>query len=184
MKKYVYELTEDEAKKVWDANEKLRQNYYETMYEDNMEQQLRDGKMFLDNVQDCYRYHDSYNSFFFTLEEFKGYKFLSNINLIDLRDYSIVDIDTILDCHKYVKLYEEYDYSKEDNEHDIDEIVDKLDELAKQVLEGIEKYLHEYEDIDYSCAFDDWYEHLDYCCDLYIKDDSYKAYCDYTECYA
>ena len=103
-----------------------------------------------------------------------GYNFLNNMNFNDLHDYSIVADNTIEECKKYMKYYEDYDYSIEDNENevDIDTIQDKLDELAKQVLSGIEKYLHEYEDVDYV------YE------DYYIIDDTYKAYRDFTTCYA
>lgn len=116
-----------------------------------------------------------------------GYNFLNNMNFNDLHDYSIVTDNTIEECKKYMKYYEDYDYSIEDNEHEIniDTIQDKLDELAKKVLSGIEKYLHEYEDVDYSDAFDRFYEDVDYYYeDYYIIDDTYKAYRDFTTCYA
>lgn len=184
MKKYVFDLTDEELKKVWDANEKLRNATFEQMYEDSMEWQLEVSRMFLDNVGDCYRYYDNYSSFFFRLVDDKGYKFLSNMDYGNLHDYSIVDDKTIEECKKYLKLYEEFDYSLAEDDTIVDGYLEKIDELAKQVLAGIEKYLHEFEDVDYSNAFENWAEEIDASCDLYIIDDTYKAYADFTRCYA
>jgi hypothetical protein len=185
MRRYLKDLTKEELRKVWNANEKLQKSYCEQMYEDSMQQQYEDGKMFLEKAEKYYDYHDYYQSFFFTLRQFEGYHFLNNMIFSDLHDYSIVTDEKIEECKKYMKLYEDYDYSIENNEQDIDKIQDKLDELATEVLKGIEKYLHEYEDIDYGDAFDDFYNEVDFVCEnVYIKDDTYIAYEDYTKCYA
>lgn len=186
MKRYLKDLTKEELQKVWNVNKKLQEEYCNSLYEESMQQQYEDGKMFLDNVRAYYDYHDNYNSFFLTLRQFEGYNFLSNMNFNDLQDYSIVADSTIEECKKYMKLYEDYDYTIDDNEYEIsiDTIQDKLDELAKQVLGGIEKLLHEYEDVDYTDAFDRFYEEVDFAYeDYYIIDDTFKAYRDYTICY-
>ena len=189
MKKYFTELTNEELEKVLKRNKKLQDYIYNDLKEMDYEFSKEQYDMFLERVRTRYTYHDNYNSYFLRLNDLEGYYFLSEMNLEDLRDYSIVEDNVIEDIKKYIRLYEKADGVC--SEKYIDDLQDKLDELAKQVLSGIERYLHEIEDADYT--FKDLLDRLIdttdcYFNDFYIETDNsgevqYNAYQDFTKCY-
>lgn len=186
MKRFLNKLNDSELTQVYYNNKKIQENVYLDQKENDNLFAEEQYNMLLEDARGHYTCHDNYGSYYLRLNDLEGYYFLNCMSFGDLHDYSIVEDTTIEDIKKTMKAYEDIDYSiATDNE--IDSLQDKLDELAKQVLEGIEKYLHEIEDAYYTDAeliemFLDgvgngWYD------DIYVLDNSYIAYRDYTECY-
>jgi hypothetical protein len=180
MKLYLNELTDDELKKVWDKNSKLQEKVENDIYEDNMEMQYEDGNMFFsDEARKYFRIEDNYSSFYFRLTD--GYKLMENLDLSDLEQYNIVTKQQISEYKKYKKYYYQCSYYSDRSNY----WLDKIEELAKKILYEIERYLHEYENVDYSDAFNYFVDRIDIYEDYYITStDDYIAYSDFTRCYA
>lgn len=191
MKRYINELTDEELKKVWDVNEKLQNQCYESIYKDNMDAQLNVANDLLatwtnSSYENGFEICDHYSSFFLRLRD--GYKFVTRCNLKTMLDYNIITKEEFIEINNLIDKYENITPFTHENYQDVEnEVLEQIDEKAKNILAKVEKFLHEYEDIDYSVAFEQWLEDCDTCFeDCYITGDDYKLYEDisYTKCYA
>ena len=177
MKRYLKELSQEELIKVYEVNRKLQEELFTSVYEDNMYSQEYDGKWLLPKeVDNCYKYHDHYNSFYLTLNEYEGVNFLKNINFKELKDYSVASEE---DEKLYKKILNYFNHCNYYSDAYLDNL-EKLDNLASKILKNIEEYLHEFEDIsedDIITAWTDEYyqERYENC---YILDESYMLYED------
>ena len=126
-------------------------------------------------------YHDHYNSFFYTLKDWK--KFYDNIDYLYLSD------DASARCDKITKNIDKMDALPEYNDeyYKLDE---ECEELAKEILQEIEDYLHAYEELpseDEVIRYADEMEQLE---DYYIEeredgttDGVIRKDIAFTECY-
>lgn len=149
MKKiYIKNLSEKEKIKVLENNQKLKNEIFEIVYQDNMDYQLELGNIMLNHEKNKNNYDikDYYTSFFLTITN--GIKFLENINFKDVKDYiSEKDLQEVNRIEKEYKK-ELYYYNKcnyySDNFYKHEE---KIENLAKKLLKIIENELHSLEDI-------------------------------------
>lgn len=177
MKKvYLKDIKDNEEllKKIFNNNEKLKEDCYKDTYELSMDNQLEFGQLCMG--KDYYNYidiKDNYSSFFLVLKN--SAKFIENIN----KDYLSVE-----ELELYNKAQELL--NKRNNEEDTDkyyEFDNDLDYVAEELLKMIEKDLHTYENIDDEQVQENFifnlqnnmvYEDLYY----YEEDDTYNLYED------
>ena len=183
----INDLTNEELEQVWDANEKLREEVYETIYEDNMNAQIEEADYLLDTKNNKgYSVEDYYNSFYLKLKD--GYKFLISCNLKNILDARLITQQEFEDANNLIDTYENIDHAYNDNYEELeDQALQKIDELAKEVLKRVETHLHKYEDVTEEDAKLYFIENTDLLEDCYIKEnEGYKLYRDiaYTKCYA
>ena len=138
MKKlYLNEMETEKKTYLIKLNKKLLNQLQMDLYESNMDMQYIDSKNIMnDAALRSIRYHDHYNSFFYTLEDWR--KFIINIDPLylsteakDLYDIICNKIDIIDSMDPYCENYSRLDQW--------------LESKTKIVLQDIENYLHEYE---------------------------------------
>lgn len=133
-------LTNEELEKVFKANEEIRNKAFNMLYEDQMfEQEMEYRELLNTKVNKSFKYNDHYNSFFLTLIE--EYKFLRDIELKTLVSYDIITKEEKAEIEQLILLYEHEYY--EDVEYDLVVVVG---DVAKYLLNKIEKFLHTLED--------------------------------------
>ena len=139
MKKlYLKDIEQEKRNELIKKNQRLMNQLQENLYESNMELQYMDSKEIMDDeALRAIRYHDNYNSFFYTLEDWR--KFITHIDpdylSIEARNiYEIVcnKIDVIDGMDPYCENYNRLD--------------EWLFKQTKKVLQDIEDYLHTYEE--------------------------------------
>ena len=183
----IKDLTNEELEQVWNTNEKLRDEVYETIYEDNMNAQIEEADYLLDTKNNRgYSVEDYYNSFYLKLKD--GYKFLISCNLKNILDARLITQQEFEDANRLIDEYENITAFTHENYHEVeDQKLEEIDELAKEILKRIEKHLHKYEDVTEEDAKLYFIENTDLLEDCYIKEnEGYKLYRDiaYTKCYA
>lgn len=149
MKKYfIKDLKEEEKLKILENNEKLQNEIYNILYEDNMNYQLELGEILLNHNQNKNNYNicDHYTSFY--LKIINGVNFMENINFTEIKDYFCEEdtkkIETIeKEYKKTLYYYNKCNYST-DNFYKHEE---KIEELAKELLAIIENELHKLEEV-------------------------------------
>ena len=167
-------------KKVFDSNERLKQQLYEDSYDLSMEQQLEFGELCLGKDHSKYiDLHEHYSSFFLTLKDSE--KFILNID----KDYLSVEENKLYE--KALKKLEKRD-SKEYGSEQYYKLDAELDDISEELLKLIEKDLHDYENVDEEQVFEDFmfnlnnnysYEDLYYLEDLTSeKETNYNLYED------
>lgn len=159
-------LTEMETEKrnelIKKKNNKLITQLQNDLYASQMDQQSDAFDCIINKEgEKAIQYHDSYNSFFYTLKDWR--KFITNIDADYLTEEGRKTYDEIQ------KTIEELDnmnpYSDEFYNLDAE-----LEEKTKDVLQDIETYLHEYEqypDEDDAIQYADEMEQLN---DYYIEE--------------
>lgn len=175
MKKYIKDMNSDELELVYNNNDKLQKELFERVYEDNMDAQLYEYEYLIPKeAHDYYRYHDYYNSFFFTLNEYEGYNFLHCLDFKILKEYDVATSDD----EKLFKKLENYFNHCNYNSDAFYTNLEKLDVLATKILKNIEELLKQYENVDDSDILTFWLDEYGHECynDCYIIDDSYKLF--------
>ena len=163
MKKiFINELETEKRNKLIKNNQKLINKLQADLYESNMDMQYINSKDIInDEALRSIEYHDNYNSFFYTLKNWR--KFITNID----KDYLSSDAEKIYN-HIMEKIetldnmdsYGEQYYKLEEH----------LENETKEVLKDIEDYLHEYEEYpseDDAIEYADEMEQLN---DYYIEE--------------
>ena len=184
MKRYLKDLSAEELTKVFENNQKLREEIYSDVYEANMYMQEETGNELLSKeAMKCYDFHDHYNSFFLRLKDGYGYKLLENLNFKTLQDYSVATLEDEKLYHRLLNYYNHCNYNSDayyDN-------IEKLDALAIELLSNIEELLHEYEDVTEDDALTAWLDEYfqERYADYYI-DENYILFEDvqFTRCLA
>lgn len=147
---YLKDLKNDELIKIFNNNEKLKNQIIDSYYEDQMYWQSEYYNILLnykDNKSN-FNYNDYYTSFYLTIKD--GLKFLENINFNEIKDYfNIEDIEKIDKIEKKYK--KELNYINRcnyysDNFYKHNEIIDQL---ASDLLKIIENELHKFENYDF-----------------------------------
>lgn len=147
MKKYyVKNLKEEEKKEILENNEKLKNEIFEIIYEDNMEYQLELGEIFFGSKTfDYLEIKDYYSSFYLRIKD--------PIKLYENIDINNSDYLSIEDGEKYKTLYKEatkkYNNIQKcncysDNYYKNEE---ELEEILEKIVKILEKKLHSLEDI-------------------------------------
>lgn len=139
MKKiFINELETDKRNELIKKNSKLMQRLGEYLHEDQLFQQGEAFDLIMNKeAQKAIQYHDNYNSFYYTLENWR--KFIINID----KDYLSSDAEKIYNhiMEKIETLDNMDPYSE--NYYNLDE---HLEEETKKVLEDVEDYLHSFEE--------------------------------------
>lgn len=138
MKKiFINELETEKRNELIKKNQKLINKLQADLYESNMDMQYIDSKNIMnDEALRPIEYHDNYNSFFYTLENWR--KFIVNIDADYLNETKkiynhIMDkLETLDNMNPYSEQY--------------DNLEEHLEEETKKVLKEIEDYLHGYEE--------------------------------------
>lgn len=156
MKKiFINELETEKRNYIIKLNKKLVNQLQEELYESQMDQQYEASKIIMnDDALKAIDYHDNYNSFFYTLNNWR--KFVVNIDA----DYLTEDARVIYD--NIIKRIEELD-NEEDSEKYY-KLDDELETETKKVLKDVENYLHDFEDYpseDDAIQYADEMEHLE-----------------------
>lgn len=182
MKKiFINKLEENKRNELIKNNSKLISQLREDLYESQMNQQYEDSKIIMnDDALKAIRYHDDYNSFFYTLNNWR--KFIVNIDA----DYLTEDARVIY--NNIIKRIEELD-NEEDSEkyYKLDE---ELETETKKVLKDVEDYLHRYEEYPSEDDAIEYADEMDQLEDYYIEeredgtsDGVIRKDISYTECY-
>ena len=137
MKKiFINELETEKRNELIKRNQKLIDKLQADLYESNMDMQYIDSKNIMnDEALRSIEYHDNYNSFFYTLENWR--KFIVNIDADYLNEtkkiynYIMEKLETLDNMDPYGEQY--------------DNLEAHLEEETKKVLKEIEDYLHGYE---------------------------------------
>jgi len=183
MKKiFLNELETEKRNKLIKNNTKLINQLESDLYESNIEMQYIGSKNIMgDDALRAIEYHDNYNSFFYTLIDWR--KFITNIDINYLSEEAQKIANII---YKKIDILDAID-PWSDNYYNLDAWLEKQ---TKKVLKNIEDYLHTYEEypseddaIEYADDTDrleDYYieEREDGTNDGVIRQDIY-----YTECY-
>ncbi len=164
MKKlYLKDMDTDKKNYLIKLNKKLLNQLQMDLYESNMDMQYIDSKNIMnDDALKAIRYHDNYNSFFYTLEDWR--KFIINIDpeyltteAHDLYNTICNKIDIIDSMDPYCDNY--------------DRLNEWLFEQTKKVLQDIENYLHTYEDYPDEDDAIQYADEMDQLNDYYIEID-------------
>lgn len=150
MKKFLKDFDFDNAKKIVKSNGALYSELLEWAERDAMGQQEdRARELFTAGRPDGLRWHDHYNSFYYTLEDAGA--FIHDINKSALYDEK--QIEAYEKAKNLLDLYENMTSQEiEDHDEKADHnLIDDIDDAAKILLDLIEEDLHEYEKM----AFDD-----------------------------
>lgn len=183
MKKiFINELEENKRNELIKKNNKLIDQLQDDLYESNMEMQYIDSKNIMDDdALRAIEYHDNYNSFFYTLRDWR--KFITHIDTVYLSEEAQKIADII---YKKIDILDTMDpYS--DNYERLD---DWLEKQTKKVLKDIEDYLHTYEDYPSEDDAIEYADEMDRLEDYYIEeredgtsDGVIRKDVSYTECY-
>jgi hypothetical protein len=184
MKKTLNTLTCEELKKVWNTNEKIRNEYYEYIYSRNNDLLEEELQNLLGESKSTYEIRDNYNSFYIKVTD--GIRFITSLDFKGLLERNIV-AESLVSYYK--RLYNDW-YCADCWSSLYAFCEEKLIKLADKVASKIEEYLHEIENnipLEKNACID-WIEEiqeeiLNYE-DVYITDNTYIAYSDYTKCYA
>lgn len=138
MKKiFINELETEKRNKLIKNNQKLINKLQADLYESNMDMQYIDSKNIMnDEALRSIEYHDNYNSFFYTLENWR--KFIVNIDADYLNEtkkiynHIMEKLETLDNMDPYSEQY--------------DNLEEHLEKETKKVLKEIEDYLHGYEE--------------------------------------
>ena len=140
MKKiFINELEIEKRNELISKNEKLLNMLYED-FMDMLGRQQEEAECCIMNKDalNAIEYHDHYNSFFYTLKDWK--KFYDNIDYLYLSDDASARCDKI---KENVEKMEKLDYYSDE----YDELYEENEKLAKEILQEIEDYLHAYEEL-------------------------------------
>ena len=183
MKKiFINELETEKRNKLIKNNSKLINILQNDLYDNNMELQYIESNYIMnEDALNAIEYHDHYNSFFYTLKDWR--KFYQNINYIFLSDEANEKADKITKNIDKMDALPEYN----DEYYKLDK---KCEELTKEILKEIENYLHTYEEYpseDDAIQYADEMEQLE---EYYIEeredgttDGVIRKDIAYTECY-
>lgn len=153
------ELNKDELKKVYENNKELQKELYDSYYENLMYNQKELYDILLEGVKG-YRYYDYYQSFYLKITD--SYEFLKTIDYKILIDYGLTNQ---LECEACDELYEKYLNSDDYDEN----LLNKMNEKASNLLNKIEKELHSYEDISEDDIIEDFIDNIEFYDELYIE---------------
>ena len=163
MKKiFINELETEKRNELIKKNQKLINKLQADLYESNMDMQYIDSKNIMnDKALESIEYHDNYNSFFYTLKDWR--KFITNIDSVYLSEEASEIYKHIMDKIETLDNMDPYS----ENYYNLDA---HLEEETKKVLKDIEDYLHGYEDYpseDDAIQYADEMEQLE---DYYIEE--------------
>ena len=138
MKKiFINELETEKRNELIKRNQKLIDKLQADLYESNMDMQYIDSKNIMnDEALRSIEYHDNYNSFFYTLENWR--KFIVNIDSVYLSEEAAKTYNYIMDKLETLDNMDPYG-------EQYDNLEAHLEEETKKVLKEIEDYLHGYE---------------------------------------
>lgn len=138
MKKvFINELETEKRNELIKKNQKLVDKLQADLYESQMEMQYIDSKNIMnDEALRSIDYHDNYNSFFYTLNNWR--KFIINIDSVYLSEEAAKTYNHIMDKLETLDNMDPYS----DNYYNLEE---HLENETKKVLKDIENYLHGYE---------------------------------------
>lgn len=139
--KKLNELTLDELKELIKNNRELEEKVYEEAYENNMFWQGEWSKEMLGKDKGI-RYHDHYMSFYYTIDDVET--FLNNIP-DTCRDYLDEEGQKIYD--EVMKLFDEWQNMTYDEQDENEELYEKIENGATELLYNIETALHQFETI-------------------------------------
>lgn len=183
MKKiYINELETEKRNNLIKNNSKLIEMLQNDLYDNQMELQYIEGENIINKEgRNAIRYHDHYNSFYYTLSDWR--KFYQNIDYTFLSDDAGRLADEIT---KNIDKMEQLEYYNDDYY----KLEEENEEKAKEILKEIEDILHQYEDYpseDDAIQYADEMERLN---DYYIEeredgttDGVIRKDINYTECY-
>lgn len=139
MKKiFINDLDTEKRNNLIKKNEKLINKLRADLYDNNMDLQYIDSQMIMNNEAiKAIRYHDHYNSFFYTLEDWR--KFYQNI------DYGYLSEEANKKADKITKNIDKMD-ALEYCDEEYYQLDKECEELTKEILKEIENYLHTYEE--------------------------------------
>lgn len=175
IKKYIKDMNDEELKKIFNNIEHLQKEFYENLYNDNMNYQIDLSKIFFgDNYINYLDIKDYYSSFFIIIKD--TVKFFENLHLYN-KDYLNNE-----DAKKYAVLYKQakkhYNNMNKCNYYSDNyyKHFELLENTCKSILEILEKELHSLENIDFQDVLDmfinDVCENNDFY-DYYILDDDF-----------
>lgn len=183
MKKiFINELETEERNKIIKMNQKLIHLLQEDLYESNMELQYIESKNIMnDEALKAIDYHNNYNSFFYTLRDWR--KFVINIDTDYLSDEARKTADII---YKKIDVLDSMDPYSEN----YDNLNEWLESQAKKVLKDVEDYLHSYEETPSEDEAIQYADEMDWLDDYYIEiredgstDNVIRKDIAYTECF-
>ena len=183
MKKiFINELETEKRNELIKNNSKLTEQLQGDLYESNMEMQYIDSKNIMDdNALRAIEYHDNYNSFFYTLIDWR--KFITNIDINYLSEYAQKIANII---YKKIDILDAMD-PWSDNYYNLDAW---LETQTKKVLKDIEDYLHRYEEYPSEEDAIEYADEMDRLEDYYIEeredgstDGVIRKDISYIECY-
>lgn len=183
MKKiYINELETEKRNELIKKNSKLINKLQADLYDSNMEMQFIDSKNIMnDEALRSIEYHDNYNSFFYTLKDWR--KFIINIDTMYLSEEARKTADIIYNKIDALDSMDPYS----DNYYNLDEWLFKQTE---KVLKDIEDYLHSYEEYPEEDEAIQYADEMDQLNDYYIEeredgtsDNVIRLDIAYTECF-
>lgn len=139
MKKiFINELETEKRNELIKKNQKLINKLQADLYESNMDMQYIDIKNIMnDQALESIAYHDNYNSFFYTLKNWR--KFIVNIDSAYLSEEAFKIYNHIMDKLETLDNMDPYG-------EQYDNLDAHLEEETEKVLKEIEDYLHGYEE--------------------------------------
>lgn len=138
MKKYINELETKERNRIIKMNQRLMHLLQDDLYDSKMEMQYIDSKNIMnDEALRAIDYHDNYNSFFYTLRDWR--KFIINIDTDYLLDEARKTAGII---YKKIDILDSMDPYSEN----YDNLEKWLESQTEKVLKDMEDYLHSYEE--------------------------------------
>lgn len=183
MKKiYINELETEKRNELIKKNSKLINKLQADLYDSNMEMQFIDSKNIMnDEALRSIEYHDNYNSFFYTLKDWR--KFITNIDTMYLSEEARKTADIIYNKIDALDSMDPYS----DNYYNLDEWLFKQTE---KVLKDIEDYLHSYEEYPEEDEAIQYADEMDQLNNYYIEehedgtsDNVIRLDIAYTECF-
>jgi hypothetical protein len=183
MKKiFINDLEENKRNELIKKNSKLLNKLQGDLYESNMEMQYIDSKNIMDDeALRSIEYHDNYNSFFYTLKDWRKFIINIDVNYLSEEAKKIADI-----IYKKIDILDGMDPWSE-NYYNLDAW---LETQTKKVLKDVEEYLHSYEEYpeeDEAIKYADEMDQLD---EYYIEeredgstDGVIRKDIAFTECY-
>lgn len=183
MKKiFINELETEKRNELIKKNSKLINKLQAYLYDSNMEMQYIDSQNIMnDEALRSIEYHDNYNSFFYTLKDWR--KFITNIEPDYLSEEARKTADII---YKKIDILDGMD-PWSNNYYNLDAWLEKQ---TKKVLKDIEDYLHSYEEYPEEDEAIQYADEMDQLNDYYIEvredgtsDNVIRLDIAYTDCF-
>lgn len=186
MKKMLKELTKEEIEKVYNTNERLRNELYQVLAEENDFIWSEEYDVLLKFNKDYVRYHDNYNSFYLTI---KNEQYEDFINLLNDDEMIIRNLMNESEKAEITQLYEDsmnnnpMNYTESEVEENEQVIQSKYKHYAELFLQRIENYLHQFEDVDEESVKAQYEVFIDENADNthFYVDENYVLYHEYTK---